>query len=108
MGVSCRLMSGGAVLEEAEIPLEANGQTSWFIEDTFTTTDTSDFVGSVRCTAPGRGRFTTIAVEMDAAQRIFNTLSVVPLDRTGGRRGETVLWTLRISPTGPGSPIWCS
>ena len=25
--VSCRLMSGGVVLEEAKIPLEANGQT---------------------------------------------------------------------------------
>ena len=91
MGVSCRLMSGGVALEEAEIHLEANGQASWFIEDTFTATDTSAFLGSVRCTAPGRGRFTAIAVEMDAAQRIFNTLSVVPLDRTGGRRGETVL-----------------
>ena len=91
MGVRCRLMSGGVALEEAEIPLEANGQASWFIEDTFTATDTSAFLGSVRCTAPGRGRFTAIAVEMDAAQRIFNTLSVVPLDRTGGRRGETVL-----------------
>ena len=91
MGVRCRLMSGGVALEEAEIPLEANGQTSWFIEDTFTATDTSDFLGSVRCTAPGRGRFTAIAVEMDAAERIFNTLSVVPVDRTGGRRGETVL-----------------
>ena len=91
VGVSCRLMSGGVALEEVEIPLEANGQTSWFIEDTFTTTDTSDFLGSVRCTAPGRGRFTAIAVEMDAAQRIFNTLSVVPVDRTGGGGGETVL-----------------
>ncbi len=91
MGVSCRLMSGGVALEEAEIHLEANGQASWFIEDTFTATDTSAFLGSVRCTAPGRGRFTAIAVEMDAAQRIFNTLSVVPVDRTGGRRGETVL-----------------
>ena len=91
MGVSCRLMSGGVSLEEAEIHLEANGQTSWFIEDTFTATDTSDFLGSVRCTAPGRGRFTAIAVEMDAAERIFNTLSVVPVDRTAGRRGETVL-----------------
>ena len=28
---------------------------------------------------------------MDAARRIFNTLSVVPVDRTGGRGGETVL-----------------
>ena len=91
MGVNCRLMSGGVALEEVEIPLEANGQTSWFIEDTFTATDTSDFLGSVRCTAPGRGRFTAIAVEMDAAQRIFNTLSVVPVDRTGGGGGETVL-----------------
>ena len=91
MGVSCRLMSGGVALEEVEIPLEANGQTSWFIEEAFTTTDTSDFLGSVRCTAPGRGRFTAIAVEMDAAQRIFNTLSVVPVDRTGGGGGETVL-----------------
>ena len=91
VGVSCRLMSAGVALEEVEIPLEANGQTSWFIEDTFTATDTSDFLGSVRCTAPGRGRFTAIAVEMDAAQRIFSTLSVVPVDPTGGGGGETVL-----------------
>ena len=87
MGVSCRLMSGGVALEEVEIPLEANGQASWFIEEAFTTTDTSHFLGSVRCTAPGRGRFTAIAVEMDAVQRIFNTLSVVPVDRTGGGDG---------------------
>ena len=91
VGVRCRLMSAGVALEEVEIPLEANGQTSWFIEEAFTTTDTSAFLGSVRCTAPGRGRFTAIAVEMDAAQRIFNTLSVVPVDRTGGGGGETVL-----------------
>ena len=91
VGVRCRLMSGGVSLEEVEIPLEANGQTSWFIEDTFTTTDTSDFLGSVRCTVFGSRRFTAIAVEMDAAQRIFNTLSVVPVDRTGGGGGETVL-----------------
>ena len=91
VGVRCRLMSGGVALEEVEIPLEANGQTSWFIEEAFTTTDTSDFLGSVRCTVFGRGRFTAIAVEMDAAQRIFNTLSVVPVDWTGGEGGETVL-----------------
>ena len=91
MGVNCRLMSGGVALEEAEIHLEANGQASWFIEDTFTTTDTSTFLGSVRCTAPGRGRFTAIAVEMDAAERIFNTLSVVPVDRTGGGNKQTAL-----------------
>ncbi len=89
MGVRCRLMSGGVVLEETAIPLEANGQASWFIEDTFTATDTSAFLGSVRCTAPGRGRFTAIAVEMDAAQRIFNTLSVVEVNR--GRAEATTL-----------------
>ena len=91
MGVSCRLMSGGVALEEAEIPLEANGQASWFIEEAFPTTDTSDFLGSVRCTVLGSRRFTAIAVEMDAAERIFNTLSVVPVDRTGGGNKQTTL-----------------
>ena len=91
VGVRCRLMSGGVALEEAEIPLEANGQASWFIEEAFPTTDTSDFLGSVRCTVLGSRRFTAIAVEMDAAQRIFNTLSVVPLDRTGGGNKQTTL-----------------
>ena len=91
VGVRCHLMSGGVALEAVEIPLEANGQTSWFIEDAFTTTDTADFAGSVRCTAPGSRRFTAIAVEMDAVQRIFNTLSVVPLDRTGGGNKQTTL-----------------
>ena len=49
----------------------------------FTLTDTSDFVGSVRCTAPaGReGRFTGVAVELDAGNRIFTTLPVVPVER---------------------------
>ena len=69
-------MSGGVVLEEVEIPLEANGQEARFIE-VFTTTDTSDFVGLVRCTAPGM--FTGVAVELDAANRIFTTLPVVPV-----------------------------
>ena len=91
VGVRCRLMSGGVSLEEVEIPLEANGQASWFIEEAFPTTDTSDFLGSVRCTVLGSRRFTAIAVEMDAAQRIFNTLSVVPLERTGGGNKQTTL-----------------
>ena len=91
VGVRCRLMSGGVALEEAEIPLEANGQASWFIEEAFPTTDTSDFLGSVRCSVLGSRRFTAIAVEVDAAQRIFNTLSVVPLDRMGGGNKQTTL-----------------
>ena len=52
--VSCRLMSGGVVLEEMEISLAAYGQEAQFIEEMFTTTDTSNFVGLVRCTqCPG-------------------------------------------------------
>ena len=91
MGVNCRLMSAGVSLEEVEIPLEANGQTSWFIEEAFTTTDTSAFLGSVRCTAPGNGRFTAVALEMDAANRIFTTLPVVPVDPPGSGNPQTTL-----------------
>ena len=69
MGVSCRLMQGGIVLEEVKIYLEANGQEALYIEELFTGTDTSDFVGSVRCTAPGEGMFTGVAVELDAGCR---------------------------------------
>ena len=76
--VSCRLMSGGVVLEEMEISLAAYGQEAQFIEEMFTTTDTSNFVGLVRCTGPGR--FTGVAVELDAANRIFTTLPVVPVE----------------------------
>ena len=79
MGVTCELMQGGTVLDDASIPLEANGQASWFIDEVFTGADTSDFVGSVRCTAPGEGMFTGVAVELDAINRIFTTLPVVPV-----------------------------
>ena len=81
MGVTCQLMSGGMALEEVEISLVANGQAAWFIEDTFTTAETSDFLGAVRCTAPGRGRFTAIAAELDAARQIFTTLPVMEVNR---------------------------
>ena len=78
--VGCQLMKDGAVLEEEEISLEANGQEARYIEEMFTSTDTSDFVGSVRCTAPpGEGMFTGVAVELDASNRIFTTLPVVPV-----------------------------
>ena len=48
-------MKNGVVLEEAEIPLAANGQEAQYIEELFTGTDTSVFVA--RYTArhrPGR------------------------------------------------------
>ena len=87
--VSCRLMKNGAVLEEVEITLAANGQVARFIGDVFTGTDTSDFVGLVRCTAEGVAQFTGMALELDAGNRIFTTLPVVKVNR--GRAGEAAL-----------------
>ena len=83
--VRCELMSERAVLHEREIPLAANGQSSWFIDAAFPAADTSDFAGSVHCDAPGPGMFTAVAVELDAASRIFTTLPVFPTRRAGGR-----------------------
>ena len=77
--VSCQLMKAGAVLETKDIPLAGNGQTAKFIHELFTQTDTSDFVGSVRCTAPEGERFTGVVLEMDADSRIFTTLPVIPV-----------------------------
>ena len=105
MGVSCRLMSGGVALEEVEIPLAANGQTSWFIEDVFTMSDTADFAGSVRCAAPGNGRFTAIAVEMDVARRIFTALPVALVDRGGGGREATLDFAHFANGTGTTSDL---
>ena len=79
MVVSCRLMKAGSVLEEAEISLATNGQEALHIEEMFTHAETSDFVGSVRCMAPGEEMFTGVAVELDVGNRIFTTLPVVPV-----------------------------
>ena len=84
MEVSCELLRGGAVLEEVAIPLAANGQTSWLIDAAFPAADTSDFAGSVRCDAPGRRRFSAVALEVDPGTRIFTTLPVFPVDQRGG------------------------
>ena len=77
--VQCRLMRDGAVLEETDIPLAANGQIARFINEAFPGTDTADFSGSVRCAAPEPGRFSAMALELDAVNRIFTTLPVVPV-----------------------------
>ena len=77
--VRCELMRDGVLLETASIPLDPNGQTSWFIDGAFPATDTSGFSGSVRCSATGEGLFTAVALEMDAVNRIFTTLPVVPV-----------------------------
>ena len=77
--VRCDLMREGVLLDAASIPLEANGQTSWFIDQAFPAADTSDFTGSVRCDAVGEDLFTAVALEMDPGTRIFITLPVVPV-----------------------------
>ena len=87
--VSCQLMQEGAVLEEVDIELKVNGPDGRFIEEVFTTTDTSNFSGLVRCRA--EGEFTGVAVELDAGQGIFTTLPVLPVDRTVFRGEEYTL-----------------
>ena len=77
--LQCRLMRAGAVLEETVIPLAVNGQDSRYIDQVFPAADTSDFAGSVRCTAPEPGRFSAVAFELDGVNRIFTTLPVVPV-----------------------------
>ena len=72
--VRCELMREGVLRDAVSIPLAANGQSSWFIDAAFTAADTSGFAGSVRCDAEGPGMFTAVALELDAASRIFTTL----------------------------------
>ena len=86
--VRCELMREGVLRAAASIPLEANGQSSWFIDEVFTGADTSDFVGSVHCDAAGPGMFTAVALELDAVSRSFTTLPVFPARRGGGRATE--------------------
>ena len=91
MEVSCRLMSGGAVLEEVSFPLKANGQTSWLIDARFPGVDTSGFVGSVRCDAVGERLFSAVALEMDPGARTFITLPLFPVEPTGTPAQEAAL-----------------
>ena len=65
------------MLDDVSLPLAANGQSSGFIEEMFTGTDTSNFLGSVRCDAAGEGLFTAVALELDAGNRILTTLPMV-------------------------------
>ena len=53
--VRCELMREGVLHDAVSIPLAANGQSSWFINEVFTGADTSDFAGSVHCDAAGAG-----------------------------------------------------
>ena len=53
--VRCELMREGVLHDAVSIPLAANGQSSWFINEVFTGADTSDFagVGALRCSRSG-------------------------------------------------------
>ena len=44
--VRCELMRKGVLRDSASIPLEANGQTAWLIDQAFPAADTSDFACS--------------------------------------------------------------
>ena len=77
--VRCDLLREGVLRDAASFPLEANGQTSWLIDQAFPAADTSEFVGSVRCDAVGEGLFSAVALEMDPGTRIFTTLPVFPV-----------------------------
>ena len=81
--LTCHLMMGGETIETQPITLPANGQRAMFISEMFKH-DTSEFTGSMHCTAPpGTQEFTGVAVELDAMNGIFTTLPVIPLSRDG-------------------------
>ena len=101
--ITCQLMQNGRALEENKLLLSANGQTAQFIDEMFAQTDTSDFVGSVRCIAPDDGRFTGVALEMDVQNRIFTTLPMVPAEsaspeNSGKIRGIAIPVTFAVVP----------
>ncbi|MDE2926881.1 MAG: leucine-rich repeat domain-containing protein [Acidobacteriota bacterium] len=102
MRVRCQLLQAGTVLEETQISLTRDGQAARFLDEVFTQTDTSDFVGSVRCTAPRGQLFTGVAVEMDTDNRIFTTLPMVPVEPLADGSGEG---TLVFAHFGNGSSI---
>ena len=79
------LMREGVLLDATSIPLEANGQTSWLIDQEFPAADTSDFAGSVCCDAVGEGLFSAVALEMDPGNRVFVTLPMVLVPEMPGR-----------------------
>ena len=90
MEARCELMREGVLRDFVSISLEANGQTSWTIDQAFPAADTSDFTGSVRCDAVGQGLFSAVALEMDPGTRIFTTLPLFPVDRGGGNKQTTL------------------
>ena len=90
MEVVCELMREGVLRDAVSLPLEANGQTAWLIDQAFPAADTSDFAGSVQCDAGGEGRFSALALEMDPGTRVFLTLPLFPVNRRAGGRAASL------------------
>ena len=90
MTVTCHLMQAGDVMDTAMVRLAGDGHSSEFINEMFPGSNTKDFVGSVRCTAPDGGMFAGVALELDTINGIFTTLPVVPLD-SGADSGDSML-----------------
>jgi len=82
--VSCMLMQGGEVMDTATGEMVGDGHISLFIDQMFPGANTTDFVGSVRCTAADGGMFVGVALEMDIGNGIFTTLPLVPLGTGSG------------------------
>ena len=91
MTVTCHLMQAGDVMDTAMVRLAGDGHSSEFINEMFPGSDTTDFVGSVRCTAPDGGMFAGVALELDAPNGIFTTLPVVPYDADAADDGISML-----------------
>ena len=75
-------MREGVLRDSVVIPLEANGQTSWSLDQAFPAANTSDLLGTVRCSAVGEGSFSAVALEMDPGARTFITLPGFPVPET--------------------------
>ena len=91
MTVTCHLMQAGDVMDTAMVSLAGDGHSSEFINEVFPGSNTTDFVGSVRCTAPDGGMFAGVALELDARNGIFTTLPVVPYDADAADDGISML-----------------
>ena len=91
MMLTCRLMQSGEVLDTRSDELKGDGQGAGYIDQLFPDVDTSDFEGSVRCTAPEGGMFTGVALEMDIHNQIFTTLPLVPVDPEAADAGMSTL-----------------
>ena len=85
MKLTCRSDEGRPAVLGDETTRRFAGQRTEdakFIHEMFGETElTSDFTGSVRCTAPpGEQEFTAVALELDTNNGIFTTLPVIPLE----------------------------